>query len=316
MNRPWIALAGLVLVGVAAVALDLRDYAARSISAAQCAGVSERLATLERNDPASARFLRDLLRLAGQCGSRDMAGAIRDIEAALQSDLDESAILLYADALLVLGRNDRAGPWIRPAIAISLTATSVFASPFARLEVHSPWLRRAIDRTSLALESGSARRIVAELEASFARSPLAPSAERRLIRLALAKLERADPRESLYWLGRSSEWDNAIRPRSENFIPDYAGAIECGDRRAMRRLAALYFREPANFAWGRDAYYGLVLLPDPTAEERALLATLEPRFGTTPLDMSNPMMRESRARAANWMCESRLRRIAERPSEN
>ena len=259
------------------------------------------------------KFARDIFRLTGSCAPRDLVGAIRDIETALQSDLHESAILVYADALLLIGQSGRAGPWIRPAIAIAVTSHGAVAGPFGNAEVQSPWLRGAIGRTALALDSGNALRIVDVLAAYFARPPRAPFAEERLARLALSKLERADPRESLYWQGRFQEWNAEFSPVGVHSSPDYSRAISCGDRRAMRRLAGLYVAGKAHDAAGHSVYGGLSLIADPTAEERDLIAALERRFGHLPPDMSDPMVRESRAMMDRSMCESILRSVAGRP---
>lgn len=226
--------------------------------------------------------------------------------------MDESAILLYADALLNAGQGKRAAPLIRSAVAISLTANQEPAGPFANFEASTPWLLRAIDRTGAALDSGNARRIAGELDAYFARPPRALYAERRLARIALSRLERADARESLYWQGRYDEWTVEFPSITRRAPPDYVRAIACGDRRAMRRLGAMYLDGNAEDDQGRSAYYGLVLIDDPTADERALRDALEPKFGKTPLDMTNPLMRAAQARTHEISCDVILQFIASR----
>ncbi|MFM7344772.1 MAG: hypothetical protein ACKO1J_05305 [Tagaea sp.] len=312
MNRAWMALAALAALGVTAVALELRSHAFAGMSAAECARLYEEIAVGERNDPASAKFARDIFRLTGMCAPREMVSAMNDIYAALNGGLDESAILLYADALLNAGQGKRAAPWIRSAVAIALTSKGILAGPFGESEFYEPWLIRAVDRTSAALNSGNPRRIAAELEAYLARPPRAPYAELRVTRLALARLERADPQESLYWRGRFHEWILEFRPDGLSPWPSYAAAVRCGDRRAMRRLAIRYLTGAENEDGGSTAYYGLVLIQNPTAEERALRDALEPRFGETPLDMTNPLMRAARARTHDLLCESALNGIAGR----
>ena len=93
MNRAWIALAGLAALAAAAAALDFRDHAAGQVSPAECAEFDAGVRTMETRDPASARFVRALARLSGECVRRDFAGAILDIESMLRGDLHESAIL-------------------------------------------------------------------------------------------------------------------------------------------------------------------------------------------------------------------------------
>jgi hypothetical protein len=312
MNRAWIALAGLAAVGAAALALDLRDHAAGKMSAAECASREAQLASAGEAASVSVEFARDISRLTGQCAARDVEGAIHGIEAALRADLDESAILLYADALLNIGQGKRAAPWIRSAVAIALTSRGELAGPFGESDFYAPWLIRAVDRTAAALNSGNARRIAAELEAYFVRPPRARHAELRLARIGVERLERADARESLYWRGRLEEWTVANWPGSPTRLFSYLDAIRCGDRRAMRRLAALYLAGKADETRGQVAYYGLVLLADSTAEERALTAALEPQFGRAPLDMSDPLMREARAEAHQFGCEIALRFVENR----
>lgn len=306
------ALAGLAAFAATAVALDLRDHAAGEMSAAECAGLHAQLAANEASAPASVKFARDVFRLTGMCASRDIDGAIRDIEAALRADLDESAILLYADTLLNIGQSKRAAPWIRSAVAIALTSRGELAGPYGESDFHAPWLIRAVDRTSAALNSGNARRIADELEAIFARAPRAPRAERRLARIGLERLERADPRESLYWSGRLEEWSAELSSVALPSLPDYFRAISCGDRRAIRRQATLYVAGKAPDAWGRLVYGSLALIVDPNAEERALLAALELRFGATSIEISDPAIRESRATMDRFRCEDILRSIVDR----
>ncbi|MFM7347204.1 MAG: hypothetical protein ACKO1J_17765 [Tagaea sp.] len=282
------------------------------MSAAECAGLYEQFAVGERNDPASAKFARDIGRLTGMCAPREMASAMNDIEAALGTGLEESAILLYADALLNVGQGKRAAPLVRSAVAISLTANQESAGPFANFEASAPWLLRAIDRTSAALDSGNARRIAGELEAFLSRSPRAPRAEARLVSIALARLEKADARESLYWRGRFNEWVQEFRPTSPRSVADYSVAVTCGDRRAMLRLGALYLAGEADEVWGRQVYFGLALVENPTAKEREMLGVLEPQFGQAPLDMTDPLVRESRALFDRLGCQRALRAIAGR----
>ncbi|MCM0022027.1 MAG: hypothetical protein NBV67_18720 [Tagaea sp.] len=310
MNRAWMALAGLVAVGAVAVVHDLRDHAAGNMSAAECADLHAQLAANEAKDPVSVKFARDMFRLGGTCAPRDVEGAIRDIEAALRADLHESAILLYADGLLNLGQGKRASTWIRPAVAIALTSKGELAGPYGEADVYAPWLLRAIDRTKANLDSGNAGRITAELAAYFARPPRAPFAERRLARIGLTRLARVDPQESLYWAGRFEEWNANLPSGTPPTLINYSSAVECGDRRAMRRLGALHLEGNADEYRGRKAYFGLVLLADPTVEERALLSALEPRFGKTPVDMSDPLNRQSWKDIHAMTCASALRFIA------
>lgn len=312
INRVWIALAGLAAVGVAAVALDLRDYAAGRMTEVECADMHAQLAANEARDPASVKFARDIFRLGGTCAPRDMAGAMRDIEAALRADLHESAILLYASTILNLGQGKRAAPWIRPAVAVALTSKGELAGPFGDIETHEPWLLRTIDRTRANLDSGEVRRIAGELETILSNPPRTRHAEQRLAWIGLKRLERADPRESLYWRGRLLEWRAEFFPESVSLSSSYPRAIHCGDRRAIRRLGTLYLEGKADDVEGRSAFYGLVLILDPTVEERALLAALEPRFGKTPVDMSDPLNRESWKDIHAVNCEINLRFIANR----